>query len=165
MKRIVILFAFVSTFIWGQEEVNVDLSNPNSAIYTHLYFLQNDSYEPEKAAATIYGFEGEEAIDEGEDEYPFLMEVWCGDIYEKEGLSGLKELAKDLKEQLSEEEGRRVSVHVVRKTYYKALNKLKSKVKNNPDLSEKLHDLIEREKEWQSDVNEMLDNMVKYDND
>jgi MscS family membrane protein len=63
MKRIVILFAFVSTFIWGQEEVNVDLSNPNSAIYTHLYFLQDDSYEPEKAAATIYGFEGEEAID------------------------------------------------------------------------------------------------------
>lgn len=72
---------------------------------------------------------------------------------------------EEIAEQLSEEEGRRVSVHVVRKTYYKALNKLKSKVKNNPDLSEKLHDLIEREKEWQSDVNEMLDNMVKYDND
>lgn len=72
---------------------------------------------------------------------------------------------EEIAEQLSEEEGRRVSVHVVRKTYYKALNKLKSKVKNNPDLSEKLHDLIEREREWQSDVNEMLDNMVKYDND
>ena len=46
--------------------------------------------------------QGEEAIDEGEDEYPFLMEVWCGDIYEKEKLAGLKELANDLKEQLSE---------------------------------------------------------------
>ena len=46
--------------------------------------------------------QGEEAIDEGEDEYPFLMEVWCGDIYEKENLNGLKELAKDLKGQLSE---------------------------------------------------------------
>ena len=45
--------------------------------------------------------QGEEAIDEGEDEYPFLMEVWCGDIYEKEKLAGLKELAADLKDQLS----------------------------------------------------------------
>ena len=45
----------------AQNEVKVDLSNPNSAIYTHLYFLQPDSYEPAKAATTIYGFQGQEA--------------------------------------------------------------------------------------------------------
>lgn len=45
----------------AQNEVKVDLSNPNSAIYTHLYFLQSDSYEPAKAATTIYGFQGKEA--------------------------------------------------------------------------------------------------------
>ena len=63
MKRIVYLFLLIFTCSWAQEEVEINLSNPNSTIYTHLYFLQSDSYEPEKAAATIYGFEGDEAID------------------------------------------------------------------------------------------------------
>lgn len=63
MKKIVILVVFFTSFVWSQEPVEIDLSNPNSTIYTHLYFLQPDSYEPEKAAATIYGYEGEEAID------------------------------------------------------------------------------------------------------
>lgn len=38
-----------------KEEVKVDLSSPYGAIYTHLYFLQPDSYNAQKAAATIYG--------------------------------------------------------------------------------------------------------------
>jgi len=63
MKRILLLFILLSTSLIAQKKVEVDLSNPNSAIYTHLYFLQSDSYEPEKAATTIYGAEGEEAED------------------------------------------------------------------------------------------------------
>ncbi len=61
MKKISFLFLLLSTVIFAQTKVKVDLSNPNSAIYTHIYFLQSDSYDPSKAAATIAGFEGEEA--------------------------------------------------------------------------------------------------------
>jgi MscS family membrane protein len=61
MKKIVLFFLLLSSTLIAQNEVGVDLSNPNSAIYTHLYFLQSDSYEPSKAATTIYGFEGIEA--------------------------------------------------------------------------------------------------------
>jgi MscS family membrane protein len=65
MKNItsLILFIFISIFSFSQNEPKVDLSNPNATIYTHLYFLQPDSYEPEKAATTIYGYKGEAAID------------------------------------------------------------------------------------------------------
>ena len=45
-----------SVFVQAQEKVQVDLSNPNSTVYTHLYFLQPDTYQPEKAAKTIQGF-------------------------------------------------------------------------------------------------------------
>ena len=61
MKKIIIFFLLISSTLIAQNKVKVDLSNPNSAIYTHLYFLQSDSYEPEKAATTIYGFQGVEA--------------------------------------------------------------------------------------------------------
>jgi MscS family membrane protein len=61
MKNITLLFVLLSTFVFSQNKVKVDLSNPNSTIYTHLFFLQPNSYEPEKSAATIYGFQGEEA--------------------------------------------------------------------------------------------------------
>ncbi|WP_372793092.1 mechanosensitive ion channel family protein [Lutibacter sp.] len=61
MKKISFLFLLLSTVIFAQTKVKVDLSNPNSAIYTHIYFLQSDSYDPSKAATTIAGFEGEEA--------------------------------------------------------------------------------------------------------
>ena len=61
MKKITLFFLLLSSTLIAQNKVKVDLSNPNSTIYTHLYFLQPDSYEPEKAATTIYGFEGEEA--------------------------------------------------------------------------------------------------------
>ena len=42
-----------SALLSAQESVDVNLSNPNATIYTHLYFLQSDSYQPEKAAKTI----------------------------------------------------------------------------------------------------------------
>lgn len=46
-----------------QDSVKVDLSNPHATIYTHLFFLQSDSYEPKKAAKTIYGLSEKKAID------------------------------------------------------------------------------------------------------
>lgn len=61
MKKLLLFLVLISTSLIAQEEIKVDLSNPNSSIYTHLYFLQSDSYEPEKAAASIYGYEGKEA--------------------------------------------------------------------------------------------------------
>jgi len=61
MKKICLFFLLLSSTLIAQNKVKVDLSNPSSAIYTHLYFLQPDSYEPAKAAQTIYGVEGEEA--------------------------------------------------------------------------------------------------------
>ncbi len=63
MKKILLFFILLSSTLIAQNKVKVDLSNPNSTIYTHLYFLQPDSFEPEKAAQTIYGFEGKDAED------------------------------------------------------------------------------------------------------
>ncbi|MCF6181689.1 mechanosensitive ion channel family protein [Lutibacter sp.] len=63
MKKLGFLFLIISSTLFGQNNVKVDLSSPNSTIYTHLYFLQPDSYEPEKAAATIYGYKGKKAED------------------------------------------------------------------------------------------------------
>jgi len=64
MKNLTLLIFLLFTLSsFSQNEPKVDLSNPNATIYTHLYFLQPDSYEPEKAATTIYGYKGEEAID------------------------------------------------------------------------------------------------------
>jgi len=51
----------ISSIVVAQNKVKVDLSSPNSTIYTHLFFLQPDSYKPEKSATTIYGYEGEKA--------------------------------------------------------------------------------------------------------
>ena len=53
----------LSSVVLAQTKVNVDLSNPNSTIYTHLYFLQSNSYNPSKSAEAIYGYEGKEAED------------------------------------------------------------------------------------------------------
>jgi len=61
MKKIFLFFLLLSSTLIAQNKVKVDLSNPSSTIYTHLHFLQPDSYEPAKAAQTIYGVEGEEA--------------------------------------------------------------------------------------------------------
>jgi len=54
---------FIYSFCFSQTQPKVDLSNPNATIYTHLYFLQDKSYEPKKAAKTIYGLKDAEAID------------------------------------------------------------------------------------------------------
>ena len=49
--------------MFAQEPVKVDLTTPNSTIYTHLYFLQSDSYQPEKAAKTVQGLDTEYAVE------------------------------------------------------------------------------------------------------
>ena len=62
MKKFFWLLLFISFFANAQDSIRVDLSNPHAAIYTHLYFLQSDSYEPKKAAKTIFGLEEKKAI-------------------------------------------------------------------------------------------------------
>lgn len=62
MKKILVIFLLVFSFGFAQEpKVEVDLSSPYATIKTHLYFLQPDSYHPDKASKTIYGFRGEQA--------------------------------------------------------------------------------------------------------
>ncbi|MCG1036227.1 mechanosensitive ion channel family protein [Polaribacter sargassicola] len=65
MKKIIWLLFFVQFFAVAQEidSVKVDLSNPHGTIYTHLYFLQSDSYDAKKAAKTILGLSENKAID------------------------------------------------------------------------------------------------------
>ncbi|WP_372745169.1 mechanosensitive ion channel family protein [Lutibacter sp.] len=61
MKKILLFFLLLSSIVVAQTKVKVDLSNPNATIYTHLYFLQEDTYQPAKSAKTIYGYTGKEA--------------------------------------------------------------------------------------------------------
>jgi hypothetical protein len=91
---------------------------------TVLEVLQNiclDLVEDaEKVVLEIEAFsdavvQGEEVIEEREEEYLFLMEVWCGDIYEKEKLAGLKELARELKNQLKEVDENKIIEHAISK--------------------------------------------------
>ncbi|TXD65368.1 mechanosensitive ion channel family protein [Polaribacter glomeratus] len=63
IKGFILLFFFITLYSNAQETVEVDLSNPHATIYTHFYFLQNDSYEPKKAAATILGLSEKKAIE------------------------------------------------------------------------------------------------------
>ena len=59
MKNILFLLLLVFNYSFGQKAPEVDLSNPRATVYTHMYFLQTTSYQPEKAAKTIYGFNEE----------------------------------------------------------------------------------------------------------
>ena len=66
IKNKLLLLSFFPFYLMAQnssEAVTVNLSNPNAAIYTHIYFLQDDSYQPKKAAKTIYGLPEKEAIE------------------------------------------------------------------------------------------------------
>ncbi len=53
MKKIVVLFLFVSLFAQSQNKGKVDLSNPNAALYTHVYNLMPENYDIAKSAATV----------------------------------------------------------------------------------------------------------------
>lgn len=63
MKRFLLLWFLIPFISFAQDDVQVDLSNPKATVYTHIYFLQNNSYEPKKSAMTIYGKSEKEAID------------------------------------------------------------------------------------------------------
>jgi len=66
IKNKLLLLSFFPFFLMAQnpsEAVTVNLSNPNTTIYTHIYFLQDASYQPKKAAKTIYGLPEKEAIE------------------------------------------------------------------------------------------------------
>tara|TARA_R110002074_G_scaffold333516_6_gene503756 strand:+ start:993 stop:2633 length:1641 start_codon:yes stop_codon:yes gene_type:complete len=62
MKKILFLLLFVGTIASAQQAPKVDLSNPKATVYTHIYFLQNNSNEPKSAAKTINGLPEEEAV-------------------------------------------------------------------------------------------------------
>ncbi|MEE9408077.1 MAG: mechanosensitive ion channel family protein [Polaribacter sp.] len=62
MKKFLFLVFLLPILANAQDSIRVDISNPHATIYTHLYFLQTDSYEPEKAAKTILGLTEEKAI-------------------------------------------------------------------------------------------------------
>ena len=63
MKNFLWLVLLLPMFVVGQDSIRVDVRNPHATIYTHLYFLQSDSYEPEKASKTILGLSEEKAIE------------------------------------------------------------------------------------------------------
>ena len=63
MKKLFLLFLFITGYSFAQETVKVDLSNPNATIFTHLYFLQDSSYNAAKAARTVRGKSTKDAID------------------------------------------------------------------------------------------------------
>jgi len=54
MKKLLLIFLLCTAVVSAQDSTKVNLKNPNATIHTHLYFLQSDSYQPEKAAQTIY---------------------------------------------------------------------------------------------------------------
>ncbi len=68
---------------------------------------------------------------------------------------------EEIAEVLTEEEGRRVSVHAVRFTYYRALEKLRKYVNDDERLNKMLHEMIEDHPPALTQVNEIIDNMVK----
>ena len=66
MKKILLFFLILPSILGAQEQfsdsLKVDLSSPNATINTHLKFLQEDNYQPQKAAKTIFGLEDKKAI-------------------------------------------------------------------------------------------------------
>lgn len=62
MKKFCLLIALLSAGLFAQKkEVQPDLSSPRATIYTHLYFLQESSFDKSKAAQTVYGLQDTEA--------------------------------------------------------------------------------------------------------
>lgn len=64
MKKINFLFLILSISLFAQQDVvKVDLSSPYKAIFTHLHFLQSETYNESKAAEVIYGESPKNSID------------------------------------------------------------------------------------------------------
>mgnify|MGYP001596644933 FL=1 len=64
MKKHVFIFVlFVSLLSFGQKKEAVNLESPYHTVYTHLFFLQKETYDLQSSASTIYGSSAEEAAD------------------------------------------------------------------------------------------------------
>lgn len=63
MKKIFLLLLVGLSAFSQKPEVEVNLSSPYHTIYTHLHFLQEETYQPKKSAAVVYG-ESEKASEE-----------------------------------------------------------------------------------------------------
>ena len=61
MKKLSFLFLFVGLISFAQKSERVDLSTPNAALYTHVYFLTPENYDIAKSAATVKGLPKGEA--------------------------------------------------------------------------------------------------------
>jgi MscS family membrane protein len=55
MKIIKYFFLLFSAISFAQTAVDENLKSPYQTVYTHLYFLQEDSYDVKESAKTIYG--------------------------------------------------------------------------------------------------------------
>ncbi len=77
MKKLLFIFLIISNLIFSQEEVKVDLSSPKATLYTHLYFLEKDHFEPVKSAETIKDVDKSKAIE-------IILKI--KEIYEGRGL-------------------------------------------------------------------------------
>lgn len=56
-KHLIFLFCLlfsITALGQGQRKVEITLENPNNSMYVHLYYLQNDSYQPDLAAQALF---------------------------------------------------------------------------------------------------------------
>ncbi|WP_299046647.1 mechanosensitive ion channel family protein [uncultured Polaribacter sp.] len=67
MKKNLWLFLCLPLLTFAQvnekDSIRVDLSNPHATVYTHLFFLQKDSYQPKKASKTVLGLSEDKAVE------------------------------------------------------------------------------------------------------
>lgn len=61
MNRLILLFLLIPVGIFAQNDNKVDLSNPNAALYTHIYYLMPESYDLQKSARVIRMSDREQA--------------------------------------------------------------------------------------------------------
>jgi len=62
MKYIFTFLLFIGFIGFAQQPTaQAKLNSPYATVYTHLHFLQADSYQPQLAAKTIYGLKGKQA--------------------------------------------------------------------------------------------------------
>lgn len=61
MKKVVFIFLFIGLYSFAQNKQKVDLSTPNTTLYTHIYFLMPENYDVAKSATTIKGLPEAEA--------------------------------------------------------------------------------------------------------
>lgn len=61
MKKLALIFLFLSLYSFAQNKQKVDLSTPNATLYTHIYYLMPENYDIAKSATTVKGLPRGEA--------------------------------------------------------------------------------------------------------